>query len=151
MSDETVQKDKPKVLFLCTGNSCRSHMAEGLLRHLAGDRFISLSAGSKPSGYVHQLAVEAMGEIGIRLKDHQSESIQKYLSEEKVPDLVISVCDRAATNCPVFPGKVARLHWPFEDPAHVTGTVEQRKEKFRDIRNQIQEAIENWLSAGATF
>ena len=151
MSQNVEPSDKPRVLFLCTGNSCRSHMAEGLLRHLAGDRFVSLSAGSKPSSYVHQLAIEAMEEIGISLEGHKSESIQDYLTEETVPDLVISVCDNAATNCPVFPGKVARLHWPFEDPAHVTGTVEARKEVFRNVRNQIQEAIENWLAAGATF
>ena len=126
-------------------------MAEGLLRHLAGDRFVSLSAGSKSSGYVHQLAVEAMDEIGISLKDHKSESIDEYLAEDVVPDLVISVCGNAATNCPVFPGKVARLHRPFEDPAHVTGTVEDRKEVFKTVRNQIQEALENWLAEGAKF
>lgn len=151
MNEENLKNRKPRVLFLCTGNSCRSHMAEGLLRELAGDRFESLSAGSNPSGYVHELAKEAMDEIGISLEGHQSESIEDYLDEDKRPDLVISVCDNAATNCPVFPGKVARLHWPFEDPAHATGTVEEQKVVFRDIRNQIKKAIEDWLDEGAPF
>ena len=143
------QEKKLRVLFLCTGNSCRSHMAEGLLRHLAGDRFTALSAGSNPSGYVHPKAIEVMNEVGISLEGHESESIQDYLAPEKMPDLVISVCDNAATDCPVFPGKVARLHWPFEDPAHAEGTEEEKKAFFVKVRDQIRDKIGNWLDEGA--
>jgi len=141
---------KQKVLFLCTGNSCRSHMAEGMLRDLAGDRFESLSAGSNPAGYVHPLAIETMRLIGVDISDQHSKSIDEFLPPAgEPPDLVISVCDNAARDCPVFPGNVDRLHWPFDDPAHATGTDNEKRAIFICVRDEIRAAIEDWLGAQA--
>lgn len=132
-----------RILFLCTGNSCRSHMAEGLLRHLGGDRYVSLSAGSKPAGYVHPMAIEVMAELGIDVSGHESKSILAFLPPEgEPPDLVVSVCDSAAAECPTFPGDVERVHVPFDDPAHAVGTEEERLADFRRVRNEIRSMIE---------
>lgn len=133
-----------RVLFLCTGNSCRSHMGEGLLRHLAGDRYVSLSAGSKPSGYVHPLAIRVMDEIGIDVSGHDSKSIQSFLPPAgEPPDVVVSVCDSAAKECPTFPGKdIERIHVPFDDPAHAEGTEEEKLVVFRRVRDEIRAMIE---------
>lgn len=121
-------------------------MAEGFLRDLAGDRFESLSAGSKPAGYVHPLAVEAMREIEIDITAGVSKSINEFLPPDgEPPDLVISVCDAAAKDCPVFPGAVERLHWPFDDPAHAEGTDEEIMNCFRRVRDEIRAAIERGL------
>ncbi len=133
------------ILFLCTGNSCRSHMAEGWLRHLAGERATALSAGSRPAGYVHPLAVRAMEEAGVDIAGHRSKSIEEFLGDP--PDVVISVCDSAAEECPVFPGRVERRHWPFDDPAHATGTEEERLAVFRRVRDEIRERIAVELGA----
>ena len=141
-----MDESKPRILFLCTGNSCRSQMAEALLRHLAGDRCESLSAGANPAGYVHPQAVEAMREIGIDISGHRSKSIDEFLPPQgQPPDLVISVCDSAARRCPTFPAPVERLHWPFDDPAHAEGTDEEKMAVFRRVRDEIRAAIERHL------
>ena len=136
--------EKPKVLVLCTGNSCRSHMAEGILRAAAGDLFEIYSAGSNPAGYVHPKAIEVMGEIGIDLSSHTSKSLEQYL--EVGIHTVITVCGNANEACPVFPGMVQRYHWGFEDPAHATGTEEEILEECRSIRDQIKLVFEAFAS-----
>ena len=134
---------KKHVLFLCTGNSCRSQMAEGLLRHLAGESFTCFSAGSKPSGFVHPMAVEAMRELGIDISSQTSKSIQTFLPPDgQPPELIVSVCDSAAEQCPTFPGSVIRLHWPFDDPANAEGSDEEKMTVFRRVRDEILAAIE---------
>jgi arsenate reductase len=133
---------KKRVLFLCTGNSCRSQMAEGLLREFASDRFEALSAGSRPAGYVHAGAVQVMAELDIDIFDLRSKSINEFLPPEGTPpDLIISVCSAAENDCPVFPGKVERLHWPFDDPAHAEGTEEEKIACFRRVRDEIRDAL----------
>lgn len=124
-------------------------MAEGLLRLLAGDRFESLSAGAAPAGFVHPLAIEVMGEIGVDLTEQFSKHIRDFLPERGTPpDLVVSVCDSAAQECPTFPGKVSRLHWPFVDPSFISGTDESRLAAFRRVRDQLRSRIEAALDAG---
>jgi arsenate reductase len=121
-------------------------MGEAWLRELGGDRFVALSAGAKPAGYVHPLAVTVMQEKGIDISHQQSESINIFLPPDgEPPDLIISVCDSAAENCPVFPGSVKRLHWPFEDPAYAEGTDEEIMACFRRVRDEIRVAIEQGL------
>ena len=132
-----------RVLFLCTGNSARSQMAEGLLRHDAAGRFDAVSAGTKPGG-VRVEAIAAMAEIGIDISAHRSKSIDEFL--DRPPDLLITVCDSARETCPVFPGAVERLHWPFEDPAAVEGSDEERLAAFRRVRDQIRDRIRAWLT-----
>src|SRR6185503_2426794 len=110
---------KQHVLILCTGNSARSQMAEGLLRALSGDQFVVSSAGSKPS-VVHPLAIAVMDERGIDIRSHHSKHLNEYLDQPF--DYVITVCDQAAETCPLFPGPAQRIHWSFPDPAAVTGT-----------------------------
>lgn len=140
---------KPRILFLCTGNACRSQMAEGLLRHLAGDRYESLSAGAHPAGFVHPLAVDALGELGIDITSHDSKHILEFVPPQGTPpDLVISVCDSAARECPTFPGKVARVHWPFYDPIGAIGSKEQKMKVFRRIRDEIRRRLEEAIAAG---
>jgi arsenate reductase len=128
--------NRPTVLVLCTGNSCRSHLAEGLLREAAGDLFEVASAGSKPAGYVHPLAIEVMREIGIDISRHRSKHMQEFMDREV--ETVITVCGNADQACPIFPGQVNRHHWPFEDPAHATGTEAEVREVFRRVRNEIR-------------
>jgi len=127
---------KPTVLILCTGNSCRSHLAEGILREVAGDILDVQSAGSKPAGYVHPLAVAAMKEIGIDISAHRSKSMTEFM--DKKVETVITVCGNADAACPIFPGQVNRHHWPFEDPAHAPGTEAEKLEVFRRVRNEIR-------------
>jgi arsenate reductase len=126
----------PLVLILCTGNSCRSHLAEGLLRAAAGDALRVASAGSKPAGYVHPLAVRAMAEIGLDLAGHRSKHLDEFLAEKV--ETVITVCGKADQVCPTFPGQVNRHHWPFDDPAHATGTEEEQLAVFRRVRDEIR-------------
>ncbi len=126
----------PLILILCTGNSCRSHLAEGLLRAAVGDRYRVASAGSKPAGYVHPLAIKAMAEIGIDISQHQSKHLDEFLSQDV--ETVITVCGNADQACPMFPGQVNRHHWPFDDPAHATGTEEQQFAVFRRVRDEIK-------------
>jgi arsenate reductase len=129
---------KPRVLILCTGNSARSQMAEGLLRHEGGDRFEVFSAGTKPS-HVRPEAIAVMAEIGLDISGHRSKSVDEFVGQNL--DFVITVCDNAKETCPVFPGAVQRLHWPFEDPAAVEGSAEVRKAAFRRIRDRIHGRI----------
>ena len=123
-------------------------MAEGLLRRRAGPDIESLSAGARPSGYVHPLAVEVMGELEIDISAQLSKSIDDFLPPVGIPpDVVISVCDNAADQCPVFPGGgVQRLHWPFDDPADATGTDDQKRDVFRRVRDEIRETILEWVA-----
>ena len=127
---------KPAVLILCTGNSCRSHLAEGILRHLAGDLFDVHSAGSNPAGYVHPKAIEVMREIGIDISGHTSKHMNQFL-DRKI-DTVITVCGKADQACPMFPGQVNRYHWGFDDPAHAKGSDEEVLNVFRRVRDQIR-------------
>ncbi|CUU06740.1 protein tyrosine phosphatase [Candidatus Thermokryptus mobilis] len=131
-----------RVLFLCTGNSCRSQMAEGLLRHFGNDKFEVYSAGTNPS-FVHPLAIEAMREIGIDISWHRSKSVMEFIGQNF--DYVITVCDKAKESCPTFPGDVKRIHWSFEDPAEATGTKEERMKVFRKVREQIKEHILSFI------
>ena len=135
---------KPAVLILCTGNSCRSHLAEGLLRAAAGDLFEVYSAGSKPAGYVHPLAIRAMREIGIDISGHRSKSMNEFLTTPI--ETVITVCGNADQACPVFPGQVNRHHWPFDDPAHATGTEEEQLAVFRRVRNEIRRTLDAYVA-----
>jgi arsenate reductase len=131
---------KPSVLILCTGNSCRSHLAEGILRATAGDILTVHSAGSKPAGYVHPLAIRVMQEIGIDLAAHTSKHMNEFLSAPV--ETVITVCGNADQACPVFPGQVNRHHWPFDDPAHATGTEAEVLAVFRRVRDEIRRTFE---------
>ena len=135
---------KPKILILCTGNSCRSHMAEGILRAAAGDILDVHSAGSQPAGYVHPLAMEALAEIGIDLSGHRSKHMNEFLSEPV--ETVITVCGNADQACPVYPGQVNRFHWPFNDPAHAAGTEEDRMKIFRRVRDEIRAKFEAYAA-----
>jgi arsenate reductase len=127
---------KPTVLILCTGNSCRSHLAEGILRAVAGDFLDVVSAGSKPAGYVHPLAIKVMQEIQIDISGHTSKHMNEFMS--RPVETVITVCGHADQACPIFPGQVNRHHWPFDDPAHATGTDEEKLAVFRRVRNEIR-------------
>lgn len=129
-------KPKPLVLILCTGNSCRSHMAEGILRQAAGDLIEVRSAGSKPSGYVHPLAIKTLAELGVDIAGHRSKHLDEFLNQPV--QTVITVCGKADQVCPVFPGQVNRHHWPFDDPAHATGTESEQMEVFRRVRDEIR-------------
>ena len=127
-----------RVLILCTGNSARSQMAEGLLRHDGGERFQVESAGVEPSS-VRPEAIEVMREIGLDISGHRSKSIDEFTGREF--DYVITVCDNANERCPVFPGSVQRIHWSFEDPAAKTGNEIERLAVFRRVRNEIRERL----------
>ena len=127
---------KPTVLILCTGNSCRSHLAEGVLRSIAGDLLEVQSAGSKPAGYVHPLAIRVMREIDIDISSHRSKPLGEFL--DRPIETVITVCGHADAACPIFPGQVNRHHWPFDDPAHAPGTDEEKLGVFRRVRDEIR-------------
>ena len=135
---------KPTVLILCTGNSCRSHLAEGILRAAAGDLLNVQSAGSKPAGFVHPLAIKAMAEIGIDISGHRSKHLNEYLNQPV--QTVITVCGKADQACPLFPGQVERHHWPFDDPAHATGTEADQLVVFRRVRDEIRSRFEAYAS-----
>lgn len=135
---------KPAVLILCTGNSCRSHLAEGLLRQAAGDLFEVHSAGSKPAGVVHPLAIRVMKEIGIDISHHSSKHMNEFLGRKI--DTVITVCGNADQACPVFSGQVNRYHWGFDDPAHATGSEEEILAVFRRVRDQIKLVFEAYAA-----
>ncbi len=132
--------NKPTVLILCTGNSCRSHMAEGILRHAAGDLLEVHSAGSQPAGYVHPMAIAALREIGIDISGHRSKHMDEFLHRHI--DTVITVCGNADQACPAFPGQAHRYHWGFDDPARATGTAEEIMAQFRRVRDQIRLVFE---------
>ena len=135
---------KKRALFICTHNSACSQMAEGLLRHLAGDRFEAMSAGTEAT-HVRPLAVRAMKEIGVDISEQESKTLERYLGEAF--DYVITVCDDANEACPFFPGAQSRLHWSFEDPSKAEGSEEERLAIFRTVRDQIRERIEDDLVA----
>jgi arsenate reductase (thioredoxin) len=134
-----------RVLFLCTGNSARSQMAEALLRKYAGEAFEAHSAGLEPKG-VNPLTIRVMDEIGIDISDQRSKGIETYLGKVLFQYL-ITVCDDADRNCPtVWPGVNTRMHWSFEDPARFEGTAEEKLAKFREIRDQIEQKIRQWVA-----
>ena len=140
--DGNGRSGKQRVLFLCTHNSARSQMAEGLLRALAGDRFEAMSAGTEAT-HVRPLAVRAMEEIGVDISGQASKTLERYLKEPF--DYVITVCDDANEACPFFPGAQSRLHWSFEDPSRAEGTEEERLAVFRSVRDLIRRHIEDDL------
>jgi arsenate reductase len=140
MGSEMEKTDKKKkVLFICTHNSARSHIAEGLMRSLHGSRFKVRSSGTHPTE-VNPLAIKAMAEIGIDISDHQSNSVEDYLDREW--DYVVTVCDRANEACPFFPGGKEKIHRGFEDPAAVKGSEEEKMLAFRRVRDEIKGWIE---------
>ena len=131
-----------KVLFLCTGNSARSQMAEGFLKYMAGDRFEVYSAGVKPTA-VNPLAIKVMAEIGIDISKHKSKSVMEFIDQSF--DYVITVCGNAQKTCPVFPGEHEKIHWDLEDPAEAQGSEEKRAAIFRRIRDEIEQRIKDWI------
>ena|SRR5579884_204307 len=135
---------KQRVLFICTHNSARSQMAEGLLRHLAGGRFEAFSAGTEAT-LVRPLAIKVMTELGVDISGQQSKTLDRYLNEPF--DMVITVCDTAAEACPVFPGATKRLHWSFEDPSRATGSEAEQLDVYRRVRDAIRTHIEQELLA----
>lgn len=135
---------KPTVLFLCTGNSCRSQMAEGWLRHLAGSRFEVLSAGTNPVG-VNPRTVEVMQEVGIDITHHRSKHVAEFQGRRL--HFVITVCDHAQASCPTEPRGGVTLHWSFDDPAHAQGSIPERVQVFRRVRDEIGQQIQEWLRA----
>ncbi len=137
---------KRRVLFVCTGNSARSQMAEGLLRHEAGDKYDVYSAGTDPT-VVRLEAVAVMKELWIDISDQQSKSLAEFVVQHF--DYVITVCDKAKEKCPVFPGEQVRLHWPFEDPATFIGAQEDRLQAFRRLRDKIHARVMVFLGEGA--
>lgn len=136
-----MEKDKrPTVLILCTGNSCRSHIAEGFLRRAAGSHLDVQSAGSRPAGYVHPLAIKVMAEIGIDISKHRSKPLSEFLQQEV--ETVITVCGQADQACPIFPGQLNRHHWPFYDPAKAEGSEEEKLKVFRGVRDEMRRVFE---------
>lgn len=133
---------KPLILILCTGNSCRSHMAEGILREVAGDVLNVQSAGSAPTGSVHPLAILTLGEIGIDISNHTSKHMNEFLSGNV--ETVITVCDNADQACPSFPGQSYRHHWPFPDPAKVKGTEAEIRNVFDQVRDDIRRVFTDY-------
>ncbi|MDP6859754.1 MAG: arsenate reductase ArsC [Verrucomicrobiales bacterium] len=134
----------PTVLILCTGNSCRSHMAEGILRNTASDLIEVASAGSDPSGYVHPKAIESLEEIGIDISDHTSKHMNDFLEQQI--HTVITVCGNADQACPTYPGQTQRYHWGFEDPAHAEGSEDEIMEVFRQVRDEIKLVFEAYAA-----
>ncbi|HLZ34016.1 MAG TPA: arsenate reductase ArsC [Nitrospira sp.] len=135
---------KRRILFLCTGNSARSQMAEGWLRHLAGDTFDVFSAGTHPVG-LNPGAVETMREVDIDLTSHRSKAVTEFAGQ--LFDYVVTVCDRAKETCPLWPGQTRMVHWSFDDPAAAAGTPENQHQTFRRVRDEIFEAIRRWLES----
>jgi arsenate reductase len=138
--------NKKRVLILCTGNSARSQMAEGLLRRDAGDRFEVFSAGVEPS-HVRPQAVEVMREAEIDISGHRSKSVDEFAGQEF--DYVITVCDNANERCPVFPGKTEHIHWSFDDPAAATGDEAAKLAVFRWVRDEIRQRLRPFISVAA--
>jgi arsenate reductase len=134
----------PLILVLCTGNSCRSHLAEGILRAALGDRYRVASAGSKPAGYVHPLAIRALDEIGLDISAHHSKHLDEFLDQDV--ETVITVCGNADQACPMFPGQMNRHHFPFDDPAHAEGTEEEQMAVFRRVRDEIRRVFEAYAA-----
>jgi len=131
---------KPTILILCTGNSCRSHIGEGILREALGSRANVQSAGSHPAGHVHPLAIKVMAEIGIDISAHCSKHMNDFLAHPVTT--VITVCGNADQACPIFPGQLNRHHWPFFDPAKATGSDEEILHCFRTVRDEMRRVFE---------
>ena len=134
---------KKRVLFLCTGNSCRSHMAEGLTNHFLADSWEAVSAGTQPAGYVHPLAIAALAELGIDISGHTSKTADEF--RQTPLDLVITVCDDAAENCPLWLGQGRVTHISFPDPAKATSTEEEKTAVFRQVRDDIRAQVLPYL------
>jgi arsenate reductase len=134
---------KKRVLILCTGNSARSQMAEGLLRRMAGGQMEVFSAGTQPS-VVNPLAVRAMADRGLDISGHRSKHLSEFQAQPF--DYVITVCDRAAESCPIFPGPAERLHWDFPDPAAAQGSEAERLATFVQVRDAIEAQLKQWLA-----
>ena len=133
------------VLILCTGNSCRSQMAEELWNHHGQGEWQAASAGSKPAGYVHELAVQAMDELGLDISSNRSKNLSEFVDQSI--DLVVTVCDNAQESCPAFPDAGEVLHWPFDDPADATGTDEEKMKMFCRVRDEISDRISLYLKS----
>ncbi len=136
----------PRVLVICTGNSARSQMAEGLLRRLGGDQVQVFSAGAEPAAAVHPLAVRVMAEIGVDISGRRPKPLVDFLGQPF--DYVIAVCSRAAEACPVFPGPARRLHWFYDDPAAVEGSEAEQLAAFRAVRDDLRQRVAGWLPIG---
>lgn len=134
---------KKRVLFLCTGNSCRSHMAEGLTNYYLGDTWEAVSAGTEPAGYVHPLAITVLAELGIDISEHISKTADDF--RDTSLDLVVTVCDDAAENCPLWLGQGNVVHISFPDPAKATGSDEEKTAVFRQVRDSIQDQVLAYL------
>ena len=138
---------KPNILVLCTGNSCRSQMAEGYLKEFANDRFNVHSAGTDPKDEVHPLAVKVMAEDGFDISQQRPKHLKTYLGHMPVRYLIV-VCGGANENCPrIWPGLNQRLYWPFDDPASYEGSPEDTLDEFRRVRDEIKTKIQSWLEA----
>ena len=135
---------KPNILILCTGNSCRSHIGEGFLRAALGDSANVQSAGSKPAGHVHPLAIKVMAEVGIDISNHRSKPLTEFLDQPV--HTVITVCGNADAACPIFPGQVNRHYWPFWDPAKATGSEEEILQCFRQVRDEMRRVFEAYAA-----
>jgi arsenate reductase len=144
---EEVRMWKTKVLFLCTGNSCRSQMAEGWLRGLAADEFEVFSAGTNPAG-LNPMAVSVMREVGIDMWQQRSKHVTEFIGQNF--GYVITVCDNAREHCPIFPGPHEKFHWSFEDPATCKGSEEQRLAVFRRVRDEIGTKVQEFVKTAAT-
>ncbi len=143
---------KQKVLFLCTGNSCRSQMAEGLLKSVAGKHFEVFSAGMDPKGEIHPMAVQVMKEIGIDISGQNPKSLREFLGRQALSHMFV-VCDKARQTCPrIWPGLIEknRHYWPFDDPAEATGSDEEKIAVFRRVRDEIKEKLAEWLKEQKT-
>jgi arsenate reductase len=138
--------EKKRILFLCSGNSARSQMAEGLMKSLGSDQWDVESGGTFPS-YVHPLAIRVMEEIGIDISQQASKSYDQFL--EKEFDYIITLCDEVASSCPAFPGQGSRIHWPLEDPAKAIGPIDSRLLVFRKVRDEIKEKMEEFLKTAS--
>jgi len=134
---------KEHVLILCTSNSARSQMAEGLLRSMAGERFLVYSAGNKPST-VNPFAIQVMRERGIDISNHRSKHLSEFANQ--LFAYVITVCDDMAENCPIFPGRAQRIHWSINDPAKFAGSDDEKLEVFRQARDAIEQHLTAWLA-----
>jgi len=138
---------KRRVLFICTGNSARSQIAEGLVNHFLGDRWEAFSAGTHPTGYVHPLAVQAMAELGIDISGQRSKSVEEFRGQPF--DVVITLCDSAAQECPVWLGPGRAVHMGFPDPARADGVMADRIDAFRQVRDAIREKVLHYLETEA--
>jgi arsenate reductase len=136
---------KPKVLFLCTGNSARSQMAEAFLRKFAGDHFEVYSAGLEPKG-INPLTIQVMAEQGLDLSGHTSKDVKSFIGNTSF-EYMITVCAQAEESCPIFPGMGTRLHWDIEDPSKIAGPTEERLAKFREVRDQLDGRVRQWLAS----